>query len=164
MKKLICTLLACLLTLNLAACVSAPDTTTGDSGSKSLDMAKVYTDITKGVDMPEMILLDADTTLDLTGVKANDCKQCIVYICADGLRTDEIWLIEATDEAAIAGLRSLVDARLEAKAAESKTYSPEQYAIVQSAQMFFYGQYLALFVSPEVETLADNFSAALSNA
>lgn len=164
MKKMICTLLACLLTLNLAACISAPDTTTGDSGLETLDMAKVYTDITKGVDMPEMILLDADTTLDLTGVQAENCKQCVVYICADGLRTDEIWLIEAADDAAMAGLRSLVDARLEAKAAESKTYSPEQYAIVQAAQTFYYGQYLALLVSPEVETLADNFSAALSNS
>lgn len=166
MKKFICALLAALMALSLAAC--GPDTTdptndptNGDSQPpKVLTMAEMYETITSGVTMPEMLLLDADMMLDLMGVKAEHCTQSVIYICGDGLRTDEIWLIEAADEAALAGLKSLVTARLDAKAAESETYSPEQYAIVQKAQVIENGLYLAVLVSPEVDTLAANYKSA----
>lgn len=163
MKKIFCTLLALVMLLSLAAC--GPDTpatepTGNNQPPKELTMSEMYETITNGVTMPEMLLLDADMMLDLTGVKSADCKQAVIYICGDGLRTDEIWLIEAADQASLAGLKSLVQARLDFKADESESYSPEQYAIVQKAQVIENGLYLAVLVSPEVDTLAANYKTA----
>lgn len=162
MKKLLCALLACLMMLSLAACGTNPtdkpsDPTDPGHSFADMTVAEIYTAITDGVSMPEMLLLDHDMMLDLVGVNTANCTQAAVYICGDGLRTDEIWLLKAADEAALAGLKSLVEARLDAKAAESETYSPEQYAIVQKAQVITHGLYLALIVSPDVAALAANY-------
>ena len=44
---------------------------------------------------------------------------------------------------------------------ESITYSPEQYAVVQAAQVITAGNYLAVIVTPEAAALAEQFNAAL---
>ena len=81
-------------------------------------------------------------------------------ICSDSLRTDEIWLIEAVDAEALQRIQTLAENRLTAKAEESITYSPEQYAIVQKAVVVTQGNYFALLVSPEVEALETLFRNA----
>ena len=46
------------------------------------------------------------------------------------------------------------------KGEESITYSPEQYEVVQKAQVLTNGLYMALIVSPDVEALAEIFRAS----
>lgn len=113
--------------------------------------------------MPDMIGLDADMMLNYCGIQAADCVEAYVAICADGLRTDEIWIIQATDVEALNRILDLAAARITAKAEESQTYSPEQYAVVQKAQTLQMGDYMALVVSPDVMELAAIVSSALGN-
>ncbi len=103
--------------------------------------------------MPEMMPLDEKMMLNYCGIKAEDCVEYYVSICADSLRTDEIWLIKAKDEAAAEKLAELADARLKAKGDESITYSPEQYEIVQKAKTVRAGDFFALIVSPDADAL-----------
>ena len=88
------------------------------------------------------------------------CKQAKVAVCFDGLRADEIWLIEAADASALEELKSLAEGRLERKGEESITYSPEQYKVVEAAQVITAGNYLAVIVSPDAQALADIFNQA----
>jgi hypothetical protein len=111
--------------------------------------------------MGEMIPLDADMMLDFCGIKAEDCAQAYVSISADGLLTDEIWVIEAKDEEAAQRLLDKVTKRLKAKADESETYSPAQYAIVQKAVTIHQGTYVILLVAPNVEELKTVAETAL---
>lgn len=167
MKRMIAFLLAVLMLLSLAACAGTTEEeeTTGTASGTVTEATDASTEPEGPADlqalydtlaekMPEMIQMDETTMLNFCGIAAEDCTQVAAAICADGLRTDEVWLIEAVDEAALARLKTLAETRLEMKGEESITYSPEQYAVVQKAQLITNGLYLALIVSPDVDTLA----------
>lgn len=152
MKRVIALLLAA-LTLCLAGCGSK------DSGSDvQMDVQAVYDSMVPV--MPEMLAMDEMMMLNFCGIEAEMCAQAVVSVCFDGLRADEVWLIEAKDADALKQLQALAQSRLERKGEESITYSPEQYEVVQKAQVITAGNYLAVLVSPDVEQLADIFNQA----
>ena len=152
MKKLLAILFCLAILLSSAACqkeVATPKT--------DLDMEQLYSKLCKAASLPPMLELDKDLMLDYCGIKADSVKQAKVLICEDSLRTDEIWLIEANDEESATQIKALADKRLKAKAAESETYSPAQYEVVQKAELIQTGNYVVLFVSPDSAALATAF-------
>jgi hypothetical protein len=76
------------------------------------------------------------------------------------MRSDEIWLIEAKDEAALENLRQLAETRIQSKLDETVSYAPDQYVVVEKAQLLTNGLYLALFISPDVDAMKSGFEAA----
>jgi hypothetical protein len=161
MKKFISILLIAVTLLGLTACqgneTPASSTSTPPAAPKDLVLSNVYTNITAQAEMPEMMRVDEEMLLDLYGIKAEQYKQVEVYLCVNSLRADEIWLIEAVDEAALAQLKTLAQNRLTAKDEESVTYSPEQNAVVKQAHLATYGNYLVMIVSPDVQTITAAF-------
>ncbi len=125
-----------------------------------MDMQAVYEEITQEIQMPQMLVLDESLMLDYCGIRKEAVNQAVVMICADSLRTDEIWLLEAVDAAAAKDLMELADKRLGKKGEESITYSPEQYKVVEKAKCLQAGNYIALFVSPDSEAMAKVFQKA----
>jgi hypothetical protein len=105
--------------------------------------------------MPPMLLLDGEMMLDMSGVNPDNCEEYYVAICEDSLRADEIWLIKATDESKAQEIIDFANARIQARAEESKTYSPEQYAVVQKARVISQGEYVVLIISPDVDEIAE---------
>ena len=162
MKRILSFVFALMMVLSLAACGGKEDTTgtTQNNTPKELNLAAVYTTITSGVEMPDMMSVDSDMLLDLYGIKAEYCKQSVVYLCVNSLRADEIWLLEATDAASMEALKNLVQSRLDQKDAESITYDPEQNAIVKAAQVIEAGNYLVMIVSPDAIVIRDAFIQA----
>ena len=116
------------------------------------EMARIYGVLT-AMDVPAMLPLDAEMQLDYCGIDSATVKESVVAICADSLRADEIWLIEAQDEDAAKAIVGLAEFRLEQKSEESITYSPEQYEVIQKAVLLQKGNYVILLVSPIAETL-----------
>lgn len=143
--------LAFVLLLSMAGC---------DGGKVNMDIEAVYSDICATVQVPEMLLLNESLMLDYCGIRAEDVNKAIVVICADSLRTDEIWLLEAKDSASAQRLMNLAQKRLTKKGEESITYSPAQYAVVEKAQLLQEGNYIALLVSPDAEAMAKVFLQA----
>lgn len=150
-KRVFFVCLAFVLLLGMAAC---------DSGAVKMDVEAVYSDICAAVQVPEMLPLDESLMLDYCGIRAEDVAKAVVVICADSLRTDELWLLEAVDKAAAQRLVDLANKRLSKKGEESVTYSPAQYAVVQKAQLLQEGNYIALLVSPDSEAMAQVFLQA----
>ncbi len=155
MRRIIALCLALLTALSLAACGNKP--ADQNTPPAITDMEQMYTEIQNKVQMPEMLKLDAGMMLDYCGIRQEDVKQAVVAICADSLRTDEIWLLEAVDEAAAGRLMELANKRLQKKGEESKEYSPEQYAVVEKAKLLQKGNFIALLVSPDSEEMAKVF-------
>ena len=154
MKKTLSLILVLALMLSLAACGGS------EPEKKSVDLNAIYegfSDI-----LPDMMLLDETTMMNFLGIDAADCNQVVAAICGDGLLADEVWLIEAKDEAALARLTELVNTRLTAKEEETISYTPDQYAIVEKAVIITKDLYLAFLVSPEVETMKTAVEAALN--
>lgn len=152
MKKLIAFVLAAAMMLSLAACG-------GGEATKSVDLNALYESYAEY--MPDMFALDEDTMMNFLGIDAADCKQYTVYICGDGLRADEVWLIEAKDEEALGRLKEMAELRIQAKKDETISYVPDQYVIVEKAELLESGLYLALLISPDVDQLKAGFEAAM---
>ena len=152
MKKFISLMLTAVMLLTLAACGGKEET-------KSVDLNALYESY--GAYLPDMFLPDADTMMNFLGIDAADCKQYVVSICGDGMRADEVWLIEAKDADALARLTELAQTRIVAKEDETVSYAPDQYAVVLEAELLTSGNYLALLISPDVEAMKAGFEAAM---
>lgn len=153
MKKIVSLMLALCLVLSMAACGGKAEEPV------SIDVNALYEESYSQY-MPEMFYPDEATLMNFLGISVEDCAQYKIAICAEGLRADEVWLIEAKDEAALERLRQLAKNRIESKLDETVTYAPDQYVIVEKAQVLENGLYLAFLISPEVDTLATAFEAA----
>lgn len=152
MKKVIYAITAVCLILSLAGCGSKSEETA------SVDLAAVYDSYQQY--LPEMFYPDESTLLNFLGIHVEDCVQYKVAICSEGMRADEIWLIEAKDDAAMENLTALAQTRIQAKLDETESYVPDQFLIVQKAEVLTNGRYLALLVSPDVDALKAGFEAA----
>lgn len=152
MKKVISLMLALSLVLSMSACGSK------QGEAISVDVNALYESYSQY--LPEMFYPDEDTLLNFLGIKAEDCVQYKIALCAEGLRADEVWLIEAKDETSLETLRQLAQTRIDAKLEETVTYVPDQYDIVEKAELLVNGPYLALLISPDVDALKAGFEAA----
>ncbi len=152
MKKVFSLILLLALVLSMAAC-----------GGKTEDVASVDLNAlyeSYGPYMPDMFEPDEDTMLNFLGVDVKDCVQYRVAICAEGMRSDEIWLMEAKNASALKNLQEMAQTRIEAKKDETVSYAPDQYVVVEKAVVLTKGNYLALLISPDVEALQTGFEAA----
>lgn len=154
MRKLITLLMILVLALSMAACNSkAPS-------AEPVDLRAIYEEYAPS--LPEMLVLDEDTMLNFLGIQASDCTQVVAAISAGGMAADEIWLIEAKDKDAFDRLVQLVNVRLAAKEDETISYAPDQYVIVEKAQILTKDLYIAFLVSPDVDNLKAIFEAAVN--
>ena len=86
MKKMIALVLAVMM-LCLTGCGK-------DAGADvQMDVQSVYDSMVPV--LPEMLPMDEMMMLNFCGIQADMCKQAVVSVCFDGLRADEVWLIEA---------------------------------------------------------------------
>lgn len=157
MKRFISFVLAALMLLSAVGFVGCGEEKK-ESESVVLDMTKIYADFEKT--LPEMTMMDETMMLNFCGIDKADCKQAVVSVCSDGLKADEIWLIEANGTETLEKLKGLAENRLERKDEESITYSPEQNKVVKSAEIIVSGNYLAMICSPDVEALAASYRTA----
>ena len=153
MKKLIAMMMAAVMLLGLVACGGAAD------NSKSVDLNEVYKSVEGN--LPTMLLMDEQSMMNYYGVDASLCNQVILSICGDGLRADELWLVEAKDEASLKTLKAMAESRLTAKEDETIDYTPDQYEVVKEAELYTKGLYLVFIVSPDVDTMKAAIDAAL---
>jgi len=151
MKKVISLMLALCLTLCMAACGGKEDVA-------DVDVNAIYESYAQY--MPDMFYPDEDTMMNFLGISLEDCVQYKVAICAEGMRSDEVWLIEAKNASALKNLQELAQTRIQAKLDETVSYAPDQYVVVEKAVVLTKGNYLALLISPEVDALKAGFEAA----
>ena len=149
MKKILSLIL--IFALILAACGKSPE--------KEVDLQSVFNSLRE--EMPEMLVLDETIQLNLLGIDSADCQQVITAICADSVRADEIWLIQAKDTAALEKLTALAKTRVESQAEVCESYSPDQYAIVKEAELVTSGLYLALLIGPDAASMKKAFTSAI---
>ncbi len=152
MKKVLSLILALTLVLGMTAC-----------GGKTEDVADIDVNAlyeSYAQYMPDMFFPDEDTMMNFLGIDVKDCTQYMVAICAEGMRSDEVWLIQAKNASSLETLKKLAEARIEAKKDETVSYAPDQYVVVEKAVVLTKGNYLALLISPDVDTLKAGFEAA----
>lgn len=153
MKRMTALILAAVLLLSLTACG-------GKEEAKNVDLNAIYEGYSQY--LPDMFLADESTMLNFLGIEAADCTQVVVAISGEGMRTDEVWLIQAKDEVALEKIRNLASVRQVAKEDETISYAPDQYAVVVESQTVTNGLYFAYLVSPDAAAMKAEFEAAFA--
>ncbi len=163
MKKLQIILLTMLMLFSLCACGTSgsEQDTTRSSGEtnqtqqvKDLNMESLYAAFEKEADLSEMEVWD---DLEFFGIEQSDVKQAVLAVHGPGTKADEIWLIEAVDADAAKAIAQLAESHRKNQSEAYKKYDAAQHQVLEKAEIIQSGNYVALIVSGEVETLAQIF-------
>lgn len=157
MKTMRITALLLAAALLLSACGA------GGTAQSAPDMEALYGQLEESAALPEMAAVSEKRREAVFGIESADCVQAVTKISGDGVRADEIWLIEAADEAAAGRIEALAQTRVEQLARELRDYLPEQYAVVRQAKVLRSGRLVALLISPEAETMEALVRAAFGS-
>lgn len=152
MKYKLLLLLALSLFILLAGCTPQE--------AAPVDLMKTYQQIEAAVNLPPMLAVDSELAMEFYGIDTAGCAQWSLHLAEDSLIADEILLLEAKDKAGADAIEKLLKSRMDAKAAEAITYSPEQYAIIQKGHLLRQGLHLALIVSPDADAILSVYQAA----
>lgn len=159
MKKIIIAIVMIIAMLSLVACGGdTSNTADAPENVSTVNMQEVYDSFASY--LPDMVILEEKAMMNQYGVDATKCTQVIVANCNDGLKSDEIWLIEAVDATAAAEIADLAQSRIDREKEETQSYNPEQFAIVEKAEIIEDGNNVVLIISPDVDTLVDLYNNA----
>lgn len=158
--KAVCLCLALALLMLLPACggQSAPSAA---SAPEPVDMQAVYEQISAKVELPEMVELSAKRMDKYYGIDTSACPQAVTMVNEAGMSVDEIWLIEAASDEEAQRIEAVAKSRIEQLCAETEKYSAELYAVAKNGQVVRDGAKVALFISPDAETMASIFRQAV---
>lgn len=155
MKKLVYAILLVCLVFGLAAC--------GGAKALDVDVEQLLSDMATKVGWKDMMTMSSKHLKNLYGIAEADVVKFSGVMKNDGITADEILLIKAENETKADALKEKLQARLKNKANEAKDYLPEQYAVIEKAEIKQKGLYLALLVSPDVDALSKLWEAAMKD-
>lgn len=163
MRKFICIALLFVFLLPLAACSSETDRTDNpyrdpEGAVRIQDLKK---DMLETLHITDFLDLDRDALLNLYGIQPEDVADLACFVTLDGVFPQEAVMIRADDAAAAERISSRLRARLEEFRVQSQNYDAENYAIAQTCDVLSSDVYLALFLTPDYEALADLFRSAM---
>lgn len=122
---------------------------------------EIYAQICSEISGPEMLELNEKVISGYLGLQPEEYRDGRVYLCANNLKADEIWLMELEDENAARDMQARAQNRITVKADSYATYLPEESAICRQGIAVAKGNYAALFISPDAGKMRDIFLAAL---
>lgn len=148
-RKTFLLLLLCLGLLLTAAC--------GESAPAHADLQGLYDRFAAEPDMPEMLVLSAKQADSFYGLDVSACPQAVLAICDEGLRVDEIWLIEAENPEQAGAILDIARSHVEQICSETENYLPDQYAVAKNARVLQVGNTVALLLSPRAAEMEQAF-------
>lgn len=152
MKKWIALVLAALMALPFAGC-------TGEQ--KTPKTADIMSSIRSEIEFPEMAEKTVD---DLPGygydLSADDVKQMSYIIATSGLTPEEVFIVEAKDEATAAKIEEMMKTRRDQIADLASTYSPEEMDKINKAVIMTKGSYAYYAVTGDNSKAKKLFEAA----
>ena len=150
-KRILPLMLLLAAALLLSACGGSP---------AAADLSAVYDSISDSLALPEMLVLPEKRVQTYYGFDPAACKQLLVAVSGEGLRVDEIWLIEAADAKTAEAILASARSRIEQVCAETENYLPDQYAVAKGAEALRVGNSVGLFLSPDAKAMAELFTKA----
>lgn len=148
---------AALLVLIMALTVSL----TGCSGSGEPDttLEAILEEMETAFALDASSRMSEDDLLDFYGIQSADISEQASLSAMNGIFPDEIIMIKAKDETALARIQEKLANRLQEVLNQSKSYDAASYAVVQKCKVDVRGLYIALFVSPNHEKMTELYSA-----
>ena len=159
MKKIVSLLLAFVIVFSFAACSSGDDSSAQNNTAVNVDLAAVKAEMIEKLSPADPINLEAQSLLDLYGIAAEDVESCACYTTMDGVFPEEVIMIKAKDADALGRIEEKMNNRIGEVKVQSQNYDAENYAIAQKCEVQKNGNYIAMFLSPDYDSLTQIFNS-----
>lgn len=155
MKKLLI-LTAAVLALCVLLCACS------ENSNAAKPLSDVFTQIKSEVTLSDMVEFSDVAELDrFYGIAAEDVDQFAGGINNSGVNQEEIVLIKATGADAAERIRTALSNRYQSKLNETKSYNPEQYAIIEGCSVDADGNYISMILSENAAAIKAIYHAGI---
>ena len=139
----ICLLLALLLCLQVGCAEKKPPFPAP---------AALYAEVEAAAALPEMIAVDGDYLLAVTGIDPEEAES-FVYALPSDLGPEEILLVLGKDEGAAAEIQKKLEVRLEDRRTDAERYMTEYLPLLQKAEVRRDGLLVSLLIAEDMEAV-----------
>ncbi len=162
MKKIVSILIALLIACSFAACSGDLGNETPDNNNVAVDvdLAAVKAQMIQQLSPTDPIDIGADALLNLYGIASEDIESAACYTTMDGAFPEEVVMVKAKDAEALKRIEEKMNNRISEVKVQSQSYDAENYAIAQKSEVQKNGNYIAMFLSPDYDSLVELFNSA----
>ncbi len=114
--------------------------------------AALYAELEAAASLPEMVSVDGDYLLAVTGVRPEEYDAFVYALPAD-LGPEEVLLVLARDGGAAAEIQKKLEVRLEDRRTDAERYMTEYLPILQKAEVRRDGLLVSLLIAEDMEAL-----------
>lgn len=119
-----------------------------------VDLAAVRTAIVDQLGLSDPLNLDTDALNNLYGIDPSLVAQSASFTVAAGTFPDEVVMVEAVSDEAVATIQEKLQSRLDQVLVQSQSYDAENYKAAQSCQVRVNGRFVSLILSPKQADIA----------
>ena len=119
-----------------------------------VDLAAVRTAIVDQLGLTDPLNLDTDALNNLYGIDPSLVAQSASFTVAAGTFPDEVVMVEAVSDEAVASIQEKLQSRLDQVLVQSQSYDAENYKAAQSCQVRVNGRFVSLILSPKQADIA----------
>lgn len=119
-----------------------------------VDLAAVRTAIVDQLGLTDPLNLDTDALNNLYGIDPSLIAQSASFTVAAGTFPDEVIMVEAVSDEAVATIQEKLQSRLDQVLVQSQSYDAENYKAAQSCQVRVNGRFVSLILSPKQADIA----------
>lgn len=119
-----------------------------------VDLAAVRTAIVDQLGLTDPLNLDTDALNNLYGIDPSLVAQSASFTVAAGTFPDEVIMVEAVSDEAVATIQEKLQSRLDQVLVQSQSYDAENYKAAQSCQVRVNGRFVSLILSPKQADIA----------
>ncbi|MBR5232994.1 MAG: DUF4358 domain-containing protein [Clostridia bacterium] len=159
MKKILSILIAVIIACSFAACSGDKAPSNNNTSSIQVDLSAVKNVMIQQLSPTDPIDIQADALLNLYGIAAEDIESAACYTTMDGAFPEEVVMVKAKDGEALKRIEEKMNNRIAEVKVQSQSYDAENYAIAQKSEVQKNGNYIAMFLSPDYDSLVDIFKS-----
>ena len=127
----------------------------------------LYMGISAGMLMPTVRFDAENLTGEVTngasgylyGIAEEDIDSVACYTTMDGAFPEEVVMVKAKDGEALKRIEEKMNNRIAEVKVQSQSYDAENYAIAQKSEVQKNGNYIAMFLSPDYDSLVEIFKS-----
>jgi len=129
----------------------------GQDETRNPSVTEIRDEISKSVNISEMIPGDEETLTFLYEVTMDDIEEFMLYTAPSNIQADELAIIKVKDRSKLEKIKSHMAQRVENQAASFKDYLPEEYALIERHVLKSRGNYILLAISDEADQIEEIF-------
>lgn len=130
--------------------------------AKAAPLSDIFSQIKAETGLTDLVEFDDVSDLErLYGIDAADVREFAGGVNNSGVDQEEIVLIKATDLDATLRIESALNNRYNSKLNETKSYNPEQYAIVEKCAVEVRDDQISMIISPNADAIKSIYTKGI---